>query len=50
MRLPFGATVELFEQTGFTRVRHAGKHAWMLSKGDPADLSIGCQGYCGRWS
>ena len=50
MPLPFNATVELFEQTGFTRVRHVSKHAGLLSMGDPADLSIGCQGYCPRCS
>jgi ribosomal protein S18 acetylase RimI-like enzyme len=28
----FSATVELFEDHGFTRVRQVGKHAWVLSR------------------
>jgi GNAT superfamily N-acetyltransferase len=36
-RFLFSATVELFEQFGFTRVRQVGKHAWILSSTiDPA--------------
>jgi GNAT superfamily N-acetyltransferase len=31
-RFLFSATVELFEQNGFTRVRQVGKHAWIVSK------------------
>ncbi len=31
-RFLFSATVELFEQYGFTRGRQVGKHAWILSK------------------
>jgi GNAT superfamily N-acetyltransferase len=31
-RFLFSATVELFEQYGFTRVRQVGKHAWVVSK------------------
>ncbi len=31
-RFLFSATVELFEQHGFGRVRQVGKHAWILSK------------------
>ena len=31
-RFLFSATVELFEQNGFTRVRQLGKHAWIVSK------------------
>jgi ribosomal protein S18 acetylase RimI-like enzyme len=30
-RFLFSATVELFEQQGFTRVRQVGKHAWIVS-------------------
>jgi GNAT superfamily N-acetyltransferase len=30
-RFLFSATVELFEQNGFTRVRQVGKHAWIVS-------------------
>jgi len=30
-RFLFSATVELFEQFGFTRVRQVGKHAWIVS-------------------
>ena len=36
-RFLFSATVELFEQYGFARVRQVGKHAWIVSKKiDPA--------------
>jgi hypothetical protein len=28
----FSATVELFEDNGFTRVRQVGKHAWIMSR------------------
>ena len=36
-RFLFSATVELFEQYGFTRGRQVGKHAWVLSRQiDPA--------------
>ena len=36
-RFLFSATVELFEQYGFTRVRQVGKHAWIVNKTvDPA--------------
>jgi hypothetical protein len=36
-RFLFSATVELFEQFGFTRVRQVGKHAWVVSRVvDPA--------------
>lgn len=31
-RFLFSATVELFEQYGFGRVRQVGKHAWIVSK------------------
>ena len=31
-RFLFSATVELFEQNGFTRVRQVGKHAWIVSR------------------
>ena len=31
-RFLFSATVELFEDYGFTRVRQVGKHAWIVSK------------------
>ncbi len=31
-RFLFSATVELFEEYGFTRGRQVGKHAWILSK------------------
>jgi GNAT superfamily N-acetyltransferase len=31
-RFLFSATVELFEQNGFTRVRQVGKHAWIVTK------------------
>jgi GNAT superfamily N-acetyltransferase len=31
-RFLFSATVELFEQYGFTRRRQVGKHAWIVSK------------------
>jgi GNAT superfamily N-acetyltransferase len=30
-RFLFSATVELFEQSGFARVRQVGKHAWIVS-------------------
>ncbi len=30
-RFLFSATVELFEQYGFARVRQVGKHAWIVS-------------------
>jgi ribosomal protein S18 acetylase RimI-like enzyme len=36
-RFLFSATVELFEQFGFTRNRRVGKHAWIVSRVvDPA--------------
>jgi GNAT superfamily N-acetyltransferase len=36
-RFLFSATVELFEQYGFARVRQVGKHAWIVGKKiDPA--------------
>ena len=36
-RFLFSATAELFEQSGFTRGRQVGKHAWILSREiDPA--------------
>lgn len=36
-RFLFTATVELFEEFGFTRVRQVGKHAWIVSRTvDPA--------------
>jgi GNAT superfamily N-acetyltransferase len=36
-RFLFSATVELFEQYGFSRARQAGKHAWIVSRQvDPA--------------
>ncbi len=36
-RFLFSATVELFEQYGFARVRQVGKHAWIVSRYiDPA--------------
>ncbi len=31
-RFLFSATVELFEQFGFTRGRQVGKHAWIVTK------------------
>jgi GNAT superfamily N-acetyltransferase len=31
-RFLFSATVELFEENGFTRVRQVGKHAWIVSR------------------
>jgi len=31
-RFLFSATLELFEQCGFTRGRQVGKHAWILSR------------------
>jgi GNAT superfamily N-acetyltransferase len=31
-RFLFSATVELFEQYGFARGRHVGKHAWIMSR------------------
>jgi GNAT superfamily N-acetyltransferase len=31
-RFLFSATVELFEQNGFTRARQVGRHAWIVSK------------------
>ena len=31
-RFLFSATVELFEQYGFQRVRQVGKHAWIVSR------------------
>ena len=31
-RFLFSATVELFEQYGFSRSRQVGKHAWIVSK------------------
>ncbi len=31
-RFLFSATVELFEQCGFARVRQVGKHAWIVSR------------------
>ena len=31
-RFLFSATVELFEQHGFSRVRQVGKHAWIVSR------------------
>jgi hypothetical protein len=31
-RFLFSATVELFEQYGFQRVRQVGKHAWIVNK------------------
>ena len=31
-RFLFSATVELFEQYGFTRGRQVGKHAWIVSR------------------
>jgi ribosomal protein S18 acetylase RimI-like enzyme len=36
-RFLFSATVELFDEFGFTRIRQVGKHAWIVSKVvDPA--------------
>jgi hypothetical protein len=31
-RFLFSATVELFEDFGFSRVRQVGKHAWIVSR------------------
>jgi hypothetical protein len=31
-RFLFSATVELFEQYGFSRGRQVGKHAWIVSR------------------
>jgi ribosomal protein S18 acetylase RimI-like enzyme len=40
-RFLFSATVELFEEYGFTRVRQVGKHAWILnSVVDPPPVAI----------
>jgi ribosomal protein S18 acetylase RimI-like enzyme len=36
-RFLFSATVELFEDHGFTRVRQVGKHAWIVSASVAAD-------------
>lgn len=39
-RFLFSATVELFEQYGFSRTRQVGKHAWIVSRVvDPAATS-----------
>ena len=35
-RFLFSATVELFEQYGFTRGRQVGKHAWIVEPGGRA--------------
>jgi GNAT superfamily N-acetyltransferase len=35
-RFLFSATVELFEDNGFSRVRQVGKHAWIVSRAVPA--------------
>ena len=35
-RFLFSATVELFEDNGFSRVRQVGKHAWIVSRTVPA--------------
>ena len=35
-RFLFSATVELFEELGFTRIRQVGKHAWIVSRTVPA--------------
>jgi hypothetical protein len=35
-RFLFSATVELFEEYGFTRSRQVGKHAWIVSRVVPA--------------
>ena len=44
-RFLFSATVELFEQYGFTRRRQVGKHAWIVSKRlDPALTSVDSHG------
>jgi len=47
-RFLFSATVELFEQSGFTRCRQVGKHAWIASRlADPArrhTIDLGQQG------
>ena len=41
-RFLFSATVELFEQNGFTRVRQVGKHAWIVSRAvEPAQEAAG---------
>jgi len=38
-RFLFSATVEMFEQCGFTRHRQVGKHAWIVSRVvEPAPL------------
>jgi predicted RNA binding protein YcfA (HicA-like mRNA interferase family) len=31
-RFLFSATVEMFEDLGFSRVRQVGKHAWIVNK------------------
>lgn len=31
-RFLFSATVELFDDLGFTRVRQVGKHAWIVNR------------------
>ena len=35
-RFLFSATVELFDELGFTRLRQVGKHAWIVSRDVPA--------------
>ncbi len=44
----FSATVELFEQCGFTRVRQVGKHAWIVSRAMPLAVSRTSRGPAGR--
>ena len=36
-RFLYTATVELFEDFGFTRQRQVGKHAWIVTKHVPGD-------------
>jgi hypothetical protein len=53
-RFLFSATVELFEQYGFTRVRRVGKHAWIVSRAvEPVHLDRSASSEAGpselRW-
>ncbi len=44
-RFLFSATVELFEDHGFTRGRQVGKHAWIVTRSvDPESVSNGRRG------
>ena len=43
-RFLFSATVELFEDFGFTRIRQVGKHAWIVSKTVAAAAAVHPEG------